>query len=84
MTSKHDQYLNMVEYFRIEWNDFKRAMRGQDKDMFDNLIHYAKKHPQGLKNSSSNPFEAIIIAIILEQEKTIQELWNHVDRNNRK
>ena len=65
-----------------EWNDFKKALQGTYKDAFDSLINYAKRHPQGLKYAYPTPFEPIIVSILLEQEKSIRELWNHVKPKN--
>ena len=81
MVSKLESYMTTVDSFAYEWNDFKRALRGEDKDAFDNLMIYAKRHPQGLRYAFPLPFEPIIMRILLEQEKQIRNLWMHVKKD---
>ena len=82
MVTKLDLYNILVDSLSWEWNDFKKALLGIDKGVFDSLIRYAKQHPQGLKYAYSTPFVPIIISVLLEQEKSIHELWNNVKPKN--
>ena len=65
----------------MEWYDFKRALRGIDKNVFDNLISHTRKHQMSISKYGylNNPFEPVIISILLEHEKMIKKLR---DNNN--
>ena len=37
-------FRNIIELFGLEWNDFKRALRYNDKKTFEELLNHARKH----------------------------------------
>ncbi len=62
----------LVEMEKDVWKEFRRALRKEDREVFDRLFSYAKNHSQALSNSSSPyPFEPIIISMLIELEKKI-------------
>jgi len=75
-------FRNMIELFGLEWCDFKRALRYDDKNTFDDLLNHARKHgASGTNMVNPNPFEPIVISILIEHEKLIKKL---MIKNNEK
>ena len=75
-------FRNMIELFGLEWYDFKRALRSDDKNTFDDLLNHARKHgASGTNMVNPNPFEPIVISILIEHEKLIKKL---MIKNNEK
>ena len=68
-------FRNMIEIFGLEWSNFKRALRYDDKKTFDDLLNHARKHgAAGTNMTNPNPFEPIVISILIEHEKSIKKL----------
>ena len=58
-----------------DWHAFRRALRTQDRDAFDALMHRARLHAAAASNASRlNPSEALFMAILVEHEKEINRL----------
>jgi hypothetical protein len=77
-------FRNIIDAFNWEWKDFRRALRLQDKEAFDNLLNNARRHAAaGTNMVHANPFEPIIISILLEHQKAIQKITEH-DSGKRK
>ena len=75
-------FRNMIELFGLEWNDFKRALRYDDKNVFDDLLNHARKHgASGTNMVHPNPFEPIVISILIEHEKSIRKLNEKTNDN---
>jgi hypothetical protein len=75
-------FRNMIELFGLEWCDFKRALRSDDKNTFDDLLNHARKHgASGTNMVNPNPFEPIVISILIEHEKLIKKI---MIKNNEK
>jgi len=71
-------FRNVIESFGFEWNDFKKALRNIDKDAFEELINHARRHAAAGSNMSNpNPFEPVIMSILIEHEKQIRKLTEH-------
>jgi hypothetical protein len=71
-------FRNLIEACQGEWQDFKRALRGADKDVFEDLFHHARRHAAaGTNMVHPNAFEPIVMAILLEHEKALQQLKHH-------
>ncbi|WP_457621982.1 hypothetical protein [Persephonella sp.] len=67
----------IIKLSKNELSLFRKALRKEDKKIFDRLFSYAKFHSQAVGNSGSiNPVESIIFSILIEMEKEIQELKN--------
>lgn len=57
------------------WNEFRRALRKDDQQVFDHFFEKVKCHVEAGKNASKPwPFDIILISILLEQEKESDEL----------
>jgi hypothetical protein len=73
----------VVESFGWEWHEFKRALRTIDQEAFDELINHARKHAAAGSNiSNPNPFEPIVMSILVEHEKTLRKLREYVERQH--
>ena len=60
-----------------------RALRDIDKEAFDELINHARRHASAGSNTANpNPFEPIVMSILVEHEKTIRKLREHVEREH--
>lgn len=78
-------FRNLIEACQGEWQDFKRALRGSDKDIFEDLFHHARRHAAaGTNMVNPNPFEPIVMAILLEHEKTLQQLQHDASHTSSK
>ncbi len=57
------------------WASFKRTLPKPDQAVFDRLFDYAKLHVQaGVMVSRPWPFETIVLAILLEQQKLLERI----------
>ena len=72
-----------MESFGLEWNDFKRALRNIDREAFEELMNHARRHASAGSNMiNPNPFEPVVMSILVEHEKTIRKLREHVEREH--
>jgi hypothetical protein len=66
-------HVMQAEYER--WKKFRRALRKEDQEFFDDLFEQARLHVQaGVYASHPVPLESIFMAILIEQQKTIRGL----------
>ena len=76
-------FRNIIESFGWGWNDFKRALRELDRDAFDELMNHARRHAaSGSYMSNPNPFEPVVMSILVEHEKTLRKIREHVERKH--
>jgi hypothetical protein len=67
-------FSQLIEYERRRWASFKRALPKEDHAIFDRLFDCAKLHSQsGVMVSRPWPFETIVMAIFLEQQKQLEQ-----------
>jgi len=70
-------FRNVIESFGLEWTDFKRALRNIDREAFEEMMNHARRHAAAGSNMSApNPFEPVVMSILVEHEKKIRELKN--------
>jgi hypothetical protein len=63
-----------------EWQKFRRALRKEDQEVFDQLFEKARLHAEaGGLAGRAWPFETILISMLLEQEKTLGELRSKIE-----
>lgn len=68
-------FSQLIEYERRRWAPFKRALPKADQPIFDRLFDCAKLHIQaGVMVARPWPFETIVMAIVLEQQKLLEQL----------
>ena len=65
----------LVEAYGLEWQGFKDAMDEMDKEVFLNLIERAKRHSEaGTKIENPNLFESVVMSILVEHQRELQQL----------
>ncbi len=58
-----------------EWGKFRRALRGEEREEFDELMLRAKKHVSAAQyQANPDPMESVFISILLEHEMEIARL----------
>ena len=63
---------------------FRRTLRKEDQQVFDRLFEKARFHVEaGSKASRPWPFETILISILVEQEKEIEEVRLRMEGRNK-
>ena len=73
-------FSQLIDYERRRWALFKRALPKEDQVIFDRLFDCAKLHIQaGVMVSRPWPFETIVMAIVLEQQKQVEQLERLLD-----
>jgi hypothetical protein len=73
-------FSQLIEYERRRWAPFKRALPKEDQAIFDRLFDCAKLHIQaGVMVARPWPFETIVMAIVLEQQKQLERLESLLD-----
>jgi hypothetical protein len=73
-------FSQIIEYERRKWAPFKRTLPKPDQAIFDRLFDCAKLHIQaGVMVARPWPFETIVMAIVLEQQKQVERLQSPLD-----
>jgi hypothetical protein len=73
-------FSQLIEFERRRWAPFKRALPKADQALFDRLFDCPKLHIQaGVMVSRPWPFETMVMAIVLEQQKRLEQLQSLLD-----
>jgi 3-methyladenine DNA glycosylase/8-oxoguanine DNA glycosylase len=73
-------FSQLIEGERRRWSPFKRALPKADQPLFDRLFDCAKLHIQaGVMVARPWPFETLVMAIVLEQQKQVERLQSLLD-----
>jgi hypothetical protein len=65
----------LIEQTRARFAPFRRALRREDQQVFDDLFERAKYYAaSGTMEAGAEPFEAVVLALLLEQQKTLRAL----------
>jgi hypothetical protein len=60
-----------------QWNDFRRALRKDDREAFEALIKSARMHASASTYAISvDPSESAFLSMLLEHEKELMRLRN--------
>jgi selenophosphate synthetase-related protein len=63
------------------WAKFRRALRKEDQAALDECFQAALMHAaEGAYASRTDPFEVVVLAILVEQQKAIRALAGEVAR----
>jgi hypothetical protein len=66
---------HLVEAYGLEWDEFKEALDEMDQEAFMSLLHKAKIHADaGSKIENPDPFESVVMSILVEHQKELQLL----------
>lgn len=62
------------------WAPFRRALRAEHRPAFDRLMTHARRHTAEATSAARPiPFDAIVMAILLEQEIELDRLRARID-----
>jgi len=68
-------YRKEIDEIKEEWNNYRRALRGEERDVFDQLIKHAKVHQTaGEEQGHYKAMETFFLSILLEQQMEIMRL----------
>lgn len=63
-----------------QWNDFRRALRGEDRKVFDSLMNRARMHASASTYAISlDPTESALLSMLLEHEKELMRLKKEIE-----
>ncbi len=61
--------------------NFRRTLRREDQRLFDALFAGARRHTAAISQANhALPFEAILLAMLLEQARELERLKHNADR----
>ncbi len=70
-----------LEQERAQWAPFRRALRREDRESFDRLFALAKRHmAEAALVARPVPFDALVMTILLEQQKELDRLRDRLAR----
>jgi hypothetical protein len=73
-------FSQLIEAERRRWAPFRRALPKEDQAAFDRLFDCAKRHVQaGVMVSRPWPFETMVMAVLLEHQKRLEELVRQLE-----
>jgi len=65
----------LIEQTRARFAPFRRALRREDQQVFDELFERAKYYAaSGTMEAGAEPFEAVVLSFLLEQQKSLRAL----------
>jgi len=65
----------LLEGIVEELSEFRRALRGEDRNAFDTLMNKARQHASSCTVAPLlDPMEAMFLSILVEQQKEINSL----------
>jgi len=74
----------VIQQERDEWAKFRRVLRHEDQQAFDELFGIAKYHSPAFAYASRPvPTEAVFMSILLEHQKTIVRLQKRLEELER-
>ncbi|WP_306055538.1 hypothetical protein [Natronococcus wangiae] len=72
-------FRNVLRGLENEWQSYRRALRSQDQQHFDQLLSYAREHADaGGQLNHPDPLYPVLFSIALEQETRLVELQERV------
>jgi hypothetical protein len=73
-------YRDRLRATREEWTDFERALRRRDRDAYGTLWEHAHGYADaGGCQNPPEPMDAIVLSMLLAQERERQELEARLD-----
>jgi hypothetical protein len=79
MENSNLSYSQILEQEIEEWKKFRRALRKEDQQVFDQLFEKTRLYAEaGGCILRTWPFETILISMLLEQEKALVELRSKI------
>ncbi|KXB02200.1 hypothetical protein AKJ44_01080 [candidate division MSBL1 archaeon SCGC-AAA261F17] len=61
------------------WREFRKALRKDDREAFDEMMEACKRYSSaGSQAKASSPFQAMVLSILLGQEKRLSRLEEEI------
>jgi len=74
-------FTNIIDDEVASWGKFRRALRAEDQEAFDDLFRAARIHlAENFYAMRTIPFESIIMSMVLEQQKHLRRLEEQLRR----
>jgi DNA-directed RNA polymerase subunit RPC12/RpoP len=71
----------IVIAYGLEWQEFRDALEDMEKEAFVSLFEHAKRHAEaGSKIQNPDLFESVVMSILVEHQKELQQLQGHLLR----
>jgi hypothetical protein len=68
-------YRVALDHEKQRWNGFSKVLQKQDKEVFEQLMDICKNYASAASNATRSVlFEAMAMTILLDQQKTINQL----------
>jgi len=73
-------YREALENEIKKWAGFRKALRAEDREAFDQMMNECRLHASA-GSMATRPFlfEAMLMSILLEQQKALQEIKKKLD-----
>lgn len=66
---------DVLDRLEFEWRDYRRGLTREEQDLFDAMWQKARAHASAMANQSPlDPMQAVLLSILLEQQKEICRL----------
>ena len=77
-------FTNLIDAELSSWAKFRRGLRKDDQELFDEIFRAAKLHlAENFYAMRAVPFESMMMSILIEQQKAIQRLEKEVEKLRR-
>ena len=68
-------FTNLIDMELASWTKFRRGLRTEDQEVFDEIFRAAKLHlAENFYAMRAVPFESMMMSILVEQQKAIRRL----------
>jgi len=76
-----DAYREVLEQEIKKWNGYERALRGNDKQFFEELMNMARNYAPEARSAEKNiVFQPMLMSMILAQNKRIKRMEEELYR----
>jgi hypothetical protein len=73
-------FRNLVDRLYLDWGDYRRALRGPEKEAFDALFRKAKNHASAAQLvAEPEPLHAALVGMLLEHELELARLRRRLE-----
>jgi len=77
-------FTNLIDAELSSWTKFRRGLRKEDQEVFDEIFRAAKLHlAENFYAMRAVPFESMMMSILVEQQKRIKRLEEEMKRLSR-
>ncbi len=74
-------FTNLIQEEASSWAKFRRGLRREDQEIFDDLFRAPRKHlAASAYTVRSMPFESMIMAMLLEEHKLVLQLKARIEQ----